>query len=282
MADVKQAFVTGYPIKHSRSPLIHGYWLRLYGIVGNYQAIENSPDDFPQFVQTLAEQGLCGGNVTIPHKEVAFSLCNKRDAAAEAIGAVNTLWIDDNHILNGGNTDAYGFAANLDAQLSGWDQGKTALVLGAGGASRAVIYALLERGFERIIVANRTVERAQQLVSHFGSKIEAYGWDRAQDFVALSDLIVNTTSLGMSGHGETDAFPLDLTTTKSGTFATDIVYIPLETPFLAKARAAGLKCADGLGMLLHQAVPGFEHWFGIRPKVTDELRQIILDDITKA
>lgn len=286
MADSKQAFVTGYPIKHSRSPLIHNYWLQRYGIEGSYRAIENSPDSFPQFLKTLHEQGLRGGNVTIPHKEVAFSLCLKRDAAAEAIGAVNTLWFDGDNILNGGNTDAYGFAANLDAQMPDWDAGrdgaKTALVLGAGGASRAVLYALLQRGFEKIILINRTIERAQALADHFGERVEAHGWDKAQGFVGRADVIINTTSLGMSGHGEVQDFPLDLSHAKSGTLATDIVYIPLETPFLAQARAAGLRCVDGLGMLLHQAVPGFEHWFGVRPDVTDELRQIILADILKA
>lgn len=286
MADSKHAFVTGYPIKHSRSPLIHNYWLQRYGIEGSYQAIENSPENFPNFLKTLSEQGLRGGNVTIPHKEVAFSLCLKRDAAAEAIGAVNTVWFDDENIINGGNTDAYGFAANLDAQMPDWDAAhngtKTALVLGAGGASRAVLYALLQRGFAKIILINRTLERAQTLADHFGSRIEAYGWDKAQDFVSSADIIINTTSLGMSGHGEAEAFPLDLSDAKAGTLATDIVYIPLETPFLAQARAAGLRCVDGLGMLLHQAVPGFEHWFGVRPEVTDELRQIILDDILKA
>lgn len=285
MADVKRAFVTGFPIKHSRSPLIHNYWLRHYGIEGSYQAIENSPDNFPHFLNSMREQGLCGGNVTIPHKEVAFELCNKRDAAAEAIGAVNTLWLDDNQTIHGGNTDAYGFAANLDAQLPGWDDQaatKTALILGAGGASRAVIYALLSRYFSKIILVNRTVERAQALAVHFGSKVEAYSWDQAQDFVSTADLIVNTTSLGMSGHGEVAEFPLNLQEAQPETIATDIVYIPLETSFLAQARAAGLRSVDGLGMLLHQAVPGFEHWFGVRPQVTDELRQLILDDILKA
>lgn len=290
MADMKQAFVTGYPIKHSRSPLIHNYWLRHYGVEGSYTAIENSPGSFAGFLKSFAEQGLSGGNVTIPHKETAFAFCEKRDAAAVAIGAVNTLWLDENKVVNGGNTDAYGFAANLDAQMPGWDTDltseKTALVLGAGGASRAVIYALLTRGFSRITLINRTVERAQQLAEHFNNgnlkaKIEACGWDKAQDFVSSADLIVNTTSLGMSGHGEVQNFPLDLNVAKSGALATDIVYIPLETAFLAQARQAGLRCVDGLGMLLHQAVPGFEHWFGVRPEVTEKLRQIILDDILK-
>lgn len=282
MADVRHAFVTGFPIKHSRSPLIHNYWLQYYGLQGSYKAIENSPEQFPYFIKTLGEKGLRGGNVTLPHKEAAFALCDKYDEAAKAIGAVNTLWLDDKNILNGSNTDVYGFAANLDAQIAGWDQAKTALVLGAGGASRAILYALLMRGFEKIIIINRTEQRAKALADHFGSKITAAGWDQAQNFIRVADIIINTTSLGMSGHGDMQAFPLDFSEAKTGTIATDIVYIPLETSFLRQAREAGLRCSDGLGMLLHQAVPGFEHWFGIRPDVTEELRNIILDDILKA
>lgn len=287
MADLKQAFVTGYPIKHSRSPLIHNYWLKHYGIRGDYRAIENAPENFAGFLTALSSHALRGGNVTIPHKEAAFALCTKRDKAAEAIGAVNTVWLDEQGLLHGGNTDAYGFAANLDAAIPGWDgkndprsEGiKTALVLGAGGASRAVLYALLEHGFEKIYLINRTLERAQNLAAHFGRKIEAGCWEQAQDYVGCADLIVNTTSLGMAAHANETAFPLDFTTAKPTAIATDIVYIPLETAFLAQARLAGLRCVDGLGMLLHQAVPGFEHWFGRRPEVTEELRQIILDDI---
>ncbi|MDR6432812.1 shikimate dehydrogenase [Brucella pseudogrignonensis] len=276
-----KAFVTGFPIKHSRSPLIHGFWLREHGIEGSYEAIEVAPENFAEFASSLQENGFAGGNVTIPHKEVAFAAVERRDAAAVAIGAVNTLWLE-NGKLCGGNTDAYGFAANLDALAPGWDDADTALVLGAGGAGRAIVHALQTRGFSRIAIVNRTLSRAEELASHFGAGVSAYGWDAAHGLVKDAGLIVNTTSLGMSGHGEVEEFPLDLSAAQKSAVATDIVYIPLKTPFLASAEAAGLKTVDGLGMLLHQAVPGFERWFGKRPQVTDALREHILDDMKKA
>jgi len=277
----KKAFVTGFPIKHSRSPLIHGFWLREMGLEGSYEAIEVAPENFAEFATSLAKNGFVGGNVTIPHKEVAFATVETRDEAAEAIGAVNTLWLEDGKLC-GGNTDAYGFAANLDALAPGWDHADTALVLGAGGAGRAIVHALQTRGFSRIAIVNRTLSRAEELASHFGKGVSARGWDAAQDLVKDAGLIVNTTSLGMSGHGEATEFPLDLTEARKSAVATDIVYVPLKTPFLAKAEAAGLKTVDGLGMLLHQAVPGFERWFGKRPQVTEALRRYILDDMKKA
>ncbi|MCL7998578.1 shikimate dehydrogenase [Brucella sp. 21LCYQ03] len=276
-----KAFVTGFPIKHSRSPLIHGFWLKDHGIEGSYEAIEVAPENFVEFAASLQENRFAGGNVTIPHKEVAFAAVESRDAAAVAIGAVNTLWLE-NGKLCGGNTDAYGFAANLDALAPRWDDADTALVLGAGGAGRAIVHALQTRGFSRIAIVNRTLIRAQELASHFGAGVSAHGWDAAQGLVKDAGLIVNTTSLGMSGHGEVEEFPLDLSAAQKSAVATDIVYIPLKTPFLASAEAAGLKTVDGLGMLLHQAVPGFERWFGKRPEVTDALREHILDDMKKA
>ncbi|ANG98108.1 shikimate dehydrogenase [Brucella pseudogrignonensis] len=280
-----KAFVTGFPIKHSRSPLIHGFWLKEHGIEGSYEAIEVLPENFAEFAASLAKNGFAGGNVTIPHKEVAFATVDSRDAAAEAIGAVNTLWIESGKLC-GGNTDAYGFAANLDALAPGWDNANMALVLGAGGAGRAIVHALQTRGFSRIAIVNRTLSRAEELASHFGEGVSAHGWDAAQALVKDAGLIVNTTSLGMSGHmtsgGEATEFPLDLSEAQKSAVATDIVYIPLKTPFLASAEAAGLKTVDGLGMLLHQAVPGFERWFGKRPEVTEALRNYILDDMKKA
>lgn len=277
----KKAFVTGFPIKHSRSPLIHGFWLKELGLEGSYEAIEVAPENFVEFATSLEQSGFVGGNVTIPHKEVAFATVGSRDEAAEAIGAVNTLWLE-NGKLCGGNTDAYGFAANLDALAPDWDNADTALVLGAGGAGRAIVHALQKRGFSRISIVNRTLSRAEELASHFGKGVSAHGWDVAQRVVKEAGLIVNTTSLGMSGHGEAEEFPLDLSEAQKSAVATDIVYIPLKTPFLAKAEAAGLKTVDGLGMLLHQAVPGFERWFGKRPQVTEALRNYILDDMKKA
>jgi len=276
-----KAFVTGFPIKHSRSPLIHGFWLKEQGIEGSYEAIEVLPENFAEFAASLAKKGFAGGNVTIPHKEVAFAAVDSRDEAAAAIGAVNTLWFEDGRLC-GGNTDAYGFAANLDALAPGWDNADTALVLGAGGAGRAIVHALQTRGFSRIAIVNRTLSRAEELASHFGEGVSAHGWDAAQALVKDAGLIVNTTSLGMSGHGEPTEFPLDLSEAQKSAVATDIVYIPLKTPVLASAEAAGLKTVDGLGMLLHQAVPGFERWFGKRPEVTEALRNYILDDMKKA
>lgn len=278
MADHPSAFVTGYPIRHSRSPLIHGYWLRQLGLDGSYRAVEVAPDAFTGFICTLQDNGFVGGNVTIPHKEMAFSLCEKRDSAAEEIGAVNTLWFEDG-VLWGGNTDAYGFLANLDSLSPGWSERKSALVLGAGGASRAVVFALKQRGFTDIRIVNRTIERAQELADRFGVSGGAHGWNALPELLQGASLIVNTTSLGMSGK---DDLAIDLSEADSDALVTDIVYVPLETPLLQVARSRGLETADGLGMLLHQAVPGFEQWFGKRPEVTPELRSLVLADMDAA
>lgn len=281
----KKAFVTGFPIKHSRSPLIHGFWLDELGIDGSYEAVEVKPEAFGSFIASLAANGFAGGNVTLPHKEAAFAAAESLDEAAKVIGAVNTLWFENGR-LHGGNTDAYGFAANLDVSAPGWDNGDSALVLGAGGASRAIVHALLSRGFGRVAVVNRTLSRAEDLVTHFGPRVSAHGWDAARKLVSGAALIVNTTSLGMSGHmsghGGEDEFPFDFGLASTGAVATDIVYVPLKTPFLKRAGEAGLTTVDGLGMLLHQAVPGFERWFGKRPQVTNALREHILADMAKA
>lgn len=284
MVNNLNAFVCGYPIKHSRSPLIHNYWLQKYGIAGSYRAVEIAPKDFLKFINNLPEHGFIGGNITIPHKENAHLACENLDIAAKSIGAVNTVWLENGKIC-GGNTDAYGFLANLDALVPDWDKRqigseKTALVLGAGGAARAIIYALQQRGYQHIHLVNRTIARAQELADHFGKGIFVHGWENADNLVSKASLIVNTTSLGMAGHTEeNESFPLSFAQASPDAIATDIVYVPLKTPFLKKAAAAGLKTADGLGMLLHQAVPGFEKWFGIRPEVCANLRQIILDDL---
>ena len=278
MANAPRAFVAGHPVGHSRSPLIHGSWLMRYGIDGVYSAVDVAPEDFAALLIDIRAGRWTGGNVTIPHKERAFELVDRRDAAAEAIGAVNTLWMDGEELV-GGNTDAYGFAANLDQSLAGWRDGSSALVLGAGGASRAVLHALIEAGYERIDVVNRTVPRAQQLAVRFGEAVSAYGWDEADNRLAEADLIVNTTSLGMEGQ---PPLPLDITRARTFAMATDIVYVPLQTPFLEMASRAGLRTADGLGMLLHQAAPGFEHWFGTWPDVDDALRNLVIADLDKA
>ncbi|WP_062219813.1 shikimate dehydrogenase [Aureimonas sp. D3] len=277
MAEPK-AFVTGWPIHHSRSPLIHGTWLRELGLAGSYERIAVEPAAFPTFLSNLREAGFTGGNVTIPHKEAAFAGVARRDGAAEAIGAVNTVWFEGGQIV-GGNTDAYGFAANLDERLPGWRDAEEALVLGAGGAARAVVHALAEAGIGRIRILNRTPERAEALAGSFarpGLEVEGAGAEREAAWLAGADLVVNTRPWGP---GETEP---DLSALAQAALVTDIVYVPLETPILRAARQRGHRTADGLGMLLHQAVPGFERWFGRRPSVSEELRQALLADIEAA
>lgn len=271
----KKAFVTGHPIAHSRSPKIHGHWLAKYGIDGSYQAIDVAPGDFATFLNTLRENGYRGGNVTIPHKEAAFALVERRDEAAEAIGAVNTLWFEDARLW-GSNTDGHGFAANLDDHALGWASNGPAVVLGAGGASRAVIHALVARGVGDIRIVNRTLSRAQELARRFGAGVSAHGAEATGELLGDAGLLINTTALGMHGNEALAADPVAL---PGHAIVTDIVYVPLQTPLLAAAKARGLKTVDGLGMLLHQAVPGFERWFGVRPQVTAELRRMIVADI---
>ncbi|WP_315925901.1 shikimate dehydrogenase [Mesorhizobium sp. SP-1A] len=271
----RRAFVVGHPIAHSRSPKIHGYWLAQLGIAGSYEAVDVAPADFAVFVKDLARNGFAGGNVTIPHKQAAFALAELRDKAAEAIGAVNTLWFEGGRLV-GGNTDAHGFAANLDQHAPGWAANGPALVLGAGGAARAVIHACQQRGISEIRVVNRTLERAEELAHRFGPGISAHPLAAAPEFLPECGLLINTTSLGMHGNSE---IPVDPSVMPDHAVVTDIVYVPLETPLLAAARARGLKTVDGLGMLLHQAVPGFQRWFGRRPQVTPELRAIIVADL---
>jgi len=278
MADMRRAFVCGHPIQHSRSPKIHGYWLRKYGIAGSYEAIDVAPDDAADFFSTLKERGFAGGNVTIPHKEAAFAAVARRDETAEKIGAVNTLWFEEGRLV-GGNTDAIGFAANLDERAPGWAKVGAAVVLGAGGAARAVIQALKERGFTDIRVTNRTVARAVELTDRFGLGVSAHPTTAIQELLVDAGLLVNTTALGMVGKAGASELPADPKALPRHAVVTDIVYVPLETPLLAAARGLGLKTVDGLGMLLHQAVPGFERWFGTRPEVTEELRAMIIADM---
>lgn len=276
---MKKAFVTGWPIAQSKSPLLHGFWLNQHGIEGTYEAVGVEPENFEKFLRDLLKSEFLGGNVTIPHKEVAFASVDELDAAAKAIGAVNTLWLEGDK-LYGSNTDAYGFSANMDQFAPNWRDKKIALVLGAGGAARAIIYALLEAEYDEIHIVNRTFERAVNLANHFGEKCHGSSWDALADLLPLAGFIVNTTSIGMSGKGsaetsKTSIMP-DLSKTSKSTIVTDIVYNPIETLFLKSANEAGLETVDGLGMLLHQAVPGFEKWFGVRPQVTSELRDYIL------
>jgi shikimate dehydrogenase len=264
-----KAFVIGHPIAHSRSPLIHGTWLREHGIDGSYEAIDVAPADLPGFFARLRTGEFAGGNVTIPHKEAVFSLCDEVDPLARTIGAVNTLVVRDGRIL-GSNTDYLGFLGNLDAAAPGWSDGPNdALIIGAGGAARAVLVALRRRDGGKVHVLNRTLSNAQALVNEIEGPFEAHGFDAFPDLAPRTGLIVNTSSIGM--HGSRFDW-LDMNLLPRSTLVTDIVYTPLITPLLADAAAHGLRIVDGLGMLLHQAVPGFEAWFGVRPSVTPALR----------
>ena len=273
----KRAFVTGYPIKHSRSPMIHGHWLDQYGLEGSYEKVEVAPEEFDGFIADLisGKSGFIGGNVTIPHKEAAFALAQNPDAIARELGAANTLWLENGQLC-ASNTDGYGFTANLDAQAPGWSDGETAVVLGAGGASRAVIVALRDRGFKAVHVVNRTVERAVALADRFGDTIHAHPLDALHDAMKDASIFVNTSSLGMEG---SEVPPVDFSLLDTNAVVTDIVYTPLVTPILSMARDQGFRVVDGLGMLLHQAVPGFEKWFGVRPTVDDALRALVVADL---
>lgn len=272
-----RAFVVGYPIKHSRSPLIHGYWLKTLGIAGSYEKVEVAPEAFDEFIAGLKRGGssFCGGNVTIPHKEAAYRLADETDALTDELGAANTLWLEDGK-LKATNTDGIGFTANLDDRHPGWDRGGKAVVLGAGGASRAIIQALRERGFSDIHVVNRSFDRARELADRFGAKVHAHAMADLNEAMRKVDFFVNTTSLGMGGE---PAPQLPFDTLAPGAVVTDIVYVPLKTSFLQQAERAGLPTVDGLGMLLHQAVPGFEKWFGKRPVVDAALRALIIADM---
>ncbi|WP_425324690.1 shikimate dehydrogenase [Methylobacterium soli] len=274
-----RAFVVGHPIAHSRSPLIHGHWLAEHGISGTYERIDVAPEGFSDFVRGLPAAGFAGGNVTIPHKEAAFRLADALTPRAEKIGAVNTLVVGPDGRIRGDNTDAPGFIAHLDQSLGAdWPEaaGGTALILGAGGAARAIVVGLAERGVSRILIANRTRGRAEALVALEPTRARSVAWADLPRLLPESGLLVNTTSLGMAGQ---PALDLDLGALPKRAAVADIVYVPLETPLLAAARARGLAAVDGLGMLLHQAVPGFEAWFGRRPQVTEALRARIVADL---
>lgn len=276
-----QACVTGHPIAHSRSPLIHNYWLKSLGLKGHYGRVDTPPDQFPDFIRTMRDKGYVGCNVTLPYKERAFHLAEKTTARAKHLQAANTLWFEG-ETLCADNTDIEGFLANLDQHHPQWDQAlERTVILGAGGAAAAIIQGLIERRAERIILVNRTRDKAEQLAARFGAtrlplSVEIHSFDTLGQALAGATFLVNTTSLGMKGQ---PVLAPDLSMMKPEAIVTDIVYVPLITPLLKKAQDAGLTAIDGLGMLLHQAVPGFEHWFGKRPVVTAELRALVEADI---
>lgn len=275
---MKRACVIGWPVEHSRSPLIHNYWLRLHGIDGIYEKRAVPPEAAADFIHNLAEHGYVGANVTVPHKEAAYRAADVLDDVARGVQAVNTLWIDGGK-LYGTNTDIAGFIHNLDQQTPGWDKGGLpAVVIGAGGAARSIICGLMERGFPQVRLVNRTRERADQLAASFGDTVAVYNWERMQDAARGCGVLVNTTTQGMKGVGTLD---VDLTALPASAVVSDIVYVPLETELLARARQAGLRTADGLGMLLHQAAPAFAKWFGVLPEVTPELRALVVADLNK-
>jgi shikimate dehydrogenase len=273
---MKRACITGWPVEHSRSPMIHGYWIKKHGIVGEYCRHALKPEQADTFFRSLAAHGLVGCNVTLPNKEAAFRAGKHRHPTAEAVGAANTLWLEGGDLCVM-NSDTYGFIAHLDATAPAWRQvDGPVTILGAGGTARCLAFGFLEAGVSEVRIVNRTLSRADEIAAHFGSRVKAIGWDARDRAAADSCVIVNTTTLGMKGAGSPE---IALGRCRSSTVVCDAVYIPLETPFLAEARQAGLQTVDGLGMLLHQAVPGFEKWFGVRPEVTPELRDILVRDI---
>ncbi len=276
MSVIPAACLIGWPAAHSRSPLIHKYWLKSFGIDGDYRIEAVEPSAFADFVGSLAAHGYRGANVTIPHKEQALALSTP-DARARAVGAANTLYFDGD-VLRSTNTDVEGFINNLDASAPGWDAAEDVLVLGAGGSSRAVIFGLMERGIKRVHLANRTASRTQLLAEQFGAQVQPLAWDAVNSVLPRVKLLVNTTSLGMKGQ---PPLGIDVALLPAAAAVADLVYVPLETDLLKAAKAHGLKTADGLGMLLHQAVRGFELWFGKRPTVTPELRALVEADLAR-
>lgn len=267
-----RAGVVGWPVDHSRSPTIHRYWLDELGIPGTYERFAVRPGEFRAFAKRIVENDLIGANVTAPHKEDAWKVCDRRTSVAQALGAVNTLWAQDG-LLWGDNTDVAGFLANMDESAPGWaDDGKSAVVIGAGGAARAIVHALKSRGFERIAIVNRTRSRGEALAAHSGGAARATPWADLEAALEQADLVVNTTVLGMAGQPPLAIEPALL---PNRAIVADIVYVPLRTPLIEAARRRGLRAVEGLGMLLHQAAPSFARWFGETPSVTPALRALI-------
>lgn len=269
-----KAGVIGHPISHSRSPRIHGYWLGKFAIDGEYKAYDIAPDDLVDGFKRLIDQGLVGLNVTIPHKQHIMNLCHSLSDEAQKIGAVNTITISSDQRIHGHNTDAFGFAQNLIETIPEFDWANTiATVIGAGGAARAVLYALSQYGIPEIRIINRTIEHATELGLLYQAK--AIEWDHRHHACATAQLVINTTSLGMKGQPDLD---IDLSGISEDAIVYDIVYHPLHTPLLQQASQRKLRIVTGIGMLLHQARPGFQSWFGIYPDVPPELKEMILRD----
>ncbi|MDW4498077.1 shikimate dehydrogenase [Sulfitobacter sp. D35] len=268
------AGVIGAPIAHSKSPILHGHWLRRHGIRGFYIPMDVAPGDLRDVLREMPKMGFVGANVTLPHKEAVLDIADLVTDRATLIGAANTLIFRQDGKIHADNTDGYGFLENLKTGAPDWKpQDGPAAVLGAGGGARAVIASLLEAGTPKILLSNRTRVRAEKLQSDFGNRVSVVDWVQAGNMLEEARLVVNTSSLGMVGKPEMRV-PLD--GLRPGTVVTDLVYTPLRTRLLETAEAKRCVTVDGLGMLLHQAVPGFERWFGTRPQVDDETRRVVL------
>jgi len=268
------AGVIGSPIAHSKSPLLHGHWLKRYGIEGFYIPMDVAQEDLSGVIRTLPRMGFVGVNVTIPHKETVLELADIVTDRAALIGAANTLIFRKDGKIHADNTDGFGFIENLRQGAPNWDPAAgPAAVLGAGGACRAVVVSLLEAGVKEIRLSNRTRNRADILKREFGAKVKVFDWVKAGNMMDGAATVVNTTSLGMVGKPD---FRVPLDALSPDAVVTDLVYAPLDTAFLVKAREKGCATVDGLGMLLYQAVPAFERWFGKRPVVDDDLRNAVL------
>lgn len=267
------AGVMGWPVAHSRSPALHNYWIKHYGLSGAYVLLPVQPDLLPDAVRGLRALGFAGCNLTIPHKVAAMALVDRIDPLAARIGAINTLVVGKDGTLSGYNTDAFGYIQSLlDAQPDWRADAGPVLVLGAGGASRAVVVALAERGAKEIRLCNRSLDKAQALAKEFGAPVQAVPWEQRHAALDGVALLVNTTSLGMKGQ---EPLELSLERLPKHALVSDIIYVPLETPLLAAARQRGNTVVNGLGMLLNQARPAFQHWFGVMPQITPELRRSI-------
>lgn len=268
------AAVIGHPVNHSRSPRMHNFWLAHFGLEGYYIPLDIDPKKFERSIRNLPELGLVGANITIPYKEKVLKIADKISDRAALVGAANTLTFLPNGGIYADNTDGYGFLQNIKSKYKDWSAREgISVVFGAGGASRAILAALIEDGASDIILANRTRSRADQLRSDFGAKIKVVEWMKIQNYLSDASTIINTTSLGMVG--KTD-LPIPLSALKKNTLVTDIVYTPIETHLLATAAKMGCRTVDGLGMLIHQAIPGFERWFGIKPGDSQALRELLI------
>lgn len=266
--------VLGSPVAHSKSPLLHGFWLKQFGIQGHYVPIDVMAADLEQVLQTLPKMGFVGANVTLPHKEKILSIADQISDRAALIGAANTLVFQPDGKIYADNTDGYGFIENIRQHAPDWQaKDGPALVLGAGGAARAIVSALLEAGTPEVRISNRTRARADQIKSDFGGRVGVVDWVKAGAEIEYAHTLINTTSLGMTGKS---ALTVSLDKLNPETLVTDIVYSPLETELLKAARSKGCRVVDGLGMLIHQAVPGFQRWFGQKPVVDQAIRDILL------